>query len=341
MASDTSSSRRTWVGITLSLLCLGAILFFINPAKIFRALQMVHWLDVVRMVAGLLLFLLIRAVRWQFMLTEGTPLRSVFHVQNVGYLFNMTLPFRLGDVARAVLIANVPPATVAGGLSTMVVERLLDMLFVVTLLPFTLTAVTALPEWMQAGARFFGYASIAGIGMMVLAANQQRFALKITQTIFDRIPNIDSTVWNGRVANFFSGLSSLTTFKGAAILLLLSVLVWLPVLYTYDVGMRTFGIEPTPLQVGFLFCAAALSVAAPSAPGQIGLFHASVIGAMVAMGFADETAAALAFAYHAINLITMVVMGFIGLTRLGTTYENVVNSARGFMQGGRKEMAQK
>ena len=98
-------------------------------------------------ILALLAFMILRAVRWRFMLNSGreaagrTPYRQVFHVQNIGYMLNNLLPFRLGDVARAVLIGNVPPVTISQGLSTMVAERVLDLLFMVVLFPFTLAAV--------------------------------------------------------------------------------------------------------------------------------------------------------------------------------------------------------
>ncbi|MEM7336323.1 MAG: lysylphosphatidylglycerol synthase transmembrane domain-containing protein [Chloroflexota bacterium] len=330
MSTQRQQSGQIWIGILISLVSIALILLFIDPIDILTGLQSVQLSFVGLMALGLIVFLILRAIRWQFMLTEGTPWRSVYHIQNIGYMFNMTLPFRIGDVARAMLIGNVPPSTLSGGLSTMVVERLFDMLFVVTLLPFTLTAVASLPTWMQAGAQFFGYASITGILILIIAANQRPFATRTAGSILGRIPKINAAPWVTRLDNFLEGLSSLTNLKSGATLILLSILVWLPVLYTYFIGMRAFGIEPTAVQVGFLFCAAALSVTAPSAPGGIGVFHLGVTGAMLAMGQSNEHATALAVVYHAINLLTMVVMGIIGLSRLNTTFAQVIQSARAF-----------
>lgn len=331
MSTQKTQSRQNWIGIIISLISLGAILFFVKPIDIWEALKHAEWSYVLLMVVGLVVFLVFRAVRWQFMLTRGTPWRSVFHIQNIGYMFNMTLPLRIGDMARAVLIGNVPPSTLAGGLSTMVVERLLDMLFVVTLLPFTVTAVTVLPEIMRNGAQFFGYVSIAGIVMLLVAANKRPFAINIATIILNKIPFLDTKSWTARLDNFLSGLNSLTNLKDSIILLGLSIIVWLPIIFTYYIGMRAFGIQPSPTQVGFLFCAAALSVAAPSAPGQVGVFHGGVIAAVVALGFNEDSGAALAIVYHAVNLVTMVAMGFIALSRIGTTFDQVLQSARGFL----------
>lgn len=321
-------SRQTILGILISILSLGAILFVIDPREIWHSLQTVQYQHTLLMALGLVIFLLLRAVRWWYMLPSGTEGTAVFHIQNVGYMFNMTLPLRIGDMARAVLIGNAPPATVASGISTMVVERLLDMLFVVTLLPFTLAAVDNLPNWMQEGARFFGYASIGGIIVLIFAANQQKLAQTVARWLLDKLPFLDTESWLRRLNDFLEGLAILKNGRTALILLTLSILVWIPVVYTYYIGLRSVGIDPTFVQVGFVFCAAALSVAIPSAPGGIGVFHLGVSAAMLAIGQSEGDAGTLSFLYHAVNLITMVAMGLIGLSRIGATFQQVIASSQ-------------
>jgi len=143
-----SNQKQLWIGIGISAICIIAIFLVIEPKEIWEALKTVRVGYVVWMALGLVVFLIFRALRWQFMLNRGVSWWQVFHIQNIGYMLNMVLPFRIGDVGRAILIGNVPPATLASGISTMVVERMLDMLFIIVLLPFTLASVDTLPLWM-------------------------------------------------------------------------------------------------------------------------------------------------------------------------------------------------
>lgn len=332
MATLWQQSRQTVIGFTISIFCLAAILFVIDPREIWLSLQTVQYRYTLLMVVGLIIFLALRAVRWWYMLPKGTEGTAVFHIQNVGYMFNMTLPLRIGDMARAVLIGNVPPASVASGISTMVVERLFDMLFVVTLLPFTLSAVPVLPNWMQEGARFFGYASLGGIVLLIIAANQRRLAQHIARWCLKKVPFLDNESWLQRLDDFLVGLSILQNLRTSVILVTLSFIVWLPVVYTYYVGLLSVGVQPTFEQVGFVFCAAALSVAIPSAPGSIGVFHLGVSAAMLAIGQNEGDAGTLSFLYHAVNLVTMVGMGLVGLSRIGATFQQVIDSSRKLLQ---------
>ncbi|RMG89092.1 MAG: UPF0104 family protein, partial [Chloroflexi bacterium] len=156
MEADGKNSRQFWLGMVISLASLAAIFFFIQPAQVLDALEAARFDYLGLSLAGILAFMVFRAMRWRYMLGNEVSWRVVFHIQNIGYMLTNLLPFRVGDVARAVLIGNVPPISLARGLSTMVVERLLDMLFIVTLLPFTLAEVEKLPAVMRTGARVPG-----------------------------------------------------------------------------------------------------------------------------------------------------------------------------------------
>ena len=133
--AQSGKKLQFWLGMLVSVACLAAIFIVIDPREIWLALQDAHLGYLVLSTVGILSFMAIRAVRWRFMLNNTVPWGQVFHIQNIGYMLTYLLPFRLGDLARAVLIGNVPPVTLPQGLSTMVVERVLDLLFIVTLLP--------------------------------------------------------------------------------------------------------------------------------------------------------------------------------------------------------------
>ncbi len=324
-----------WIGILFSIGCLVAIFIFINPAEIWGSLKTVRIPFLLWMAVGLVAFLALRAVRWRFMLENKVSFREVHHIQNIGYMLNMVLPFRIGDVGRAVLIGNVPPATLSSGISTMVVERMLDMLFMVTLLPFTLATVTSLPTWMREGARGFGFVSIGGILILIVAANKRPFTTNILTHILNRLTFLDTAAWLKRVEELLDGLNSLTRWKDGFILIILSIVVWIPILFAYATGIRAVGLDLPLAHVGFVVCAAAFSVALPSSPGQIGVFHAGVIGALQVLDQPEAASASFAIVYHTINLVMMILMGLIGLSGIKTSFRNVVQVARSKGQGAR------
>lgn len=332
MEQEKAKQRQFWLGIGVSLLCLVGIFFLIDPSEIWTALKTADYRFVLLSASGIVGFLLVRGGRWRFMLNNDIPYARVFHIQNIGYMLSMLLPFRLGDVARAVLIGNVPPVTISRGLSTMVVERLLDMLFFVTLLPFTLAAVDTLPDWMQSFARLSGFIAIAAIVVLIIAANQRARVGRFVTAVFNRIPFLDTIAWTRRVDDLLAGLNTLTRPRDGLTLILLSILVWLPILLAYYAGLRAVGLHPTAAMTGFTVAAAAFSVAAPSSPGQVGVFHAGVIAALQLLGQPEVAAASFAFGYHALNMLTMIGLGLIGLAATGEAMGNVIRSTQKFMR---------
>ncbi len=328
--SSRKGQWQVWGGILIGLASLAAVFYFYaRPGEILENLRHVHLGYLGLGVLGIIAFLLLRAIRWRFMLDNAVPYSQVFHIQNIGYMLTQLLPLRLGDVARAVLIGNVPPVTMAQGISTMVVERLLDMLFIVALLPFTLSGIIALPDWMRSFALFSGFAAIGGIIVLVMAANQRERALRTLDSLMARLlPFLNREKWLGRFDGLLLGLKSLTSLRDGLILTVLSILIWLPVILAYYFIMRAVGLEPTWVMAAFVVCAAAFSVAVPSTPGQAGPYHFAVITALQLYGQPPVQSASFAFLYHITNIVIMVIMGFIGILSTGVTFRNVLASAQ-------------
>ncbi len=313
---------QLWIGIIISLACLAAIFFFIDSAELINVLRTAQPSYLVIAVGFLLLYMWLRAVRWRFMLENKISILRVFHLQNIGYMLTQILPLRLGDPARAVLVGSEPDLTVGQGLATMVVERLLDMLAIIVLLPFTLATVPALPDWMQTGAQTSGVLAIGAIGVVVLAANFRSYLppllarFRIPQKLIDLVDDL------------LKGLNTLTHWRSGLTLTVLSILPWIPIIFGYQFVMRSVGLSPTYLQAGFVVCAGALSIALPSSPGQVGVFHAGATLAVVALGMSQTAGASFAFLYHAINFTLIVILGVIGLSRTQSTLSNIVQRTR-------------
>jgi uncharacterized membrane protein YbhN (UPF0104 family) len=214
----------------------------------------------------------------------------------------------------------------------MVVERVLDLLFIVVLLPFTLANVPHLPQEVQTAAQLSGVLAVTAIVVLIVAANQRPLANRFGRWVLDRIPFMDTETWLRRGDDLLQGLSSLTRLKDGLILIALSVLVWLPILAAYYAGLLAVNIQPTWAMAGFTVCAAALSITAPSSPGQVGVFHAGVTFALVQiLGQPAAESASFALLYHALNLVIMVILGVTGVYGAGATFGSVMSSAQRLM----------
>ena len=128
------------------------------------------------------------------------------------------------------------------------------------------------------------------------------------------------------------GLGSLTRLKDSLVLVFLSIVVWIPIMFAYQWGILAVRGEVSLLGASFVVCAAALSIALPSSPGQIGVFHIGVTAAMLALEQTDGAAGGFAVVYHALNLISMIILGLIGLASTGSTFGSVVETTQRFIR---------
>jgi hypothetical protein len=88
--------------------------------------------------------------------------------------------------------------TVARGLSTVVMPRILDMLFIVAMLPLTLAAVPTLPANVQSAALATGAVTLLAIVILVVAANQRPLAARVATAVFQRL-HFNVETWVKRV----------------------------------------------------------------------------------------------------------------------------------------------
>ncbi len=340
--NQSAANKRIqfWIGIAVSVACLAALFVFIKPADILSAIGNSRYEFWLLTALSLLLFMILRAVRWRYMINRGfgknvINYSNVFHVQNIGYMLTNILPFRLGDVARAVLIGNIPPITISLGISTMVVERVFDLLFIIVLFPFTIAAVDHVPQTVKSIASITGALAIIAALIIVGAANRRQTALKIAENFAKRIRFINTDSWLRRLDDMLKGLGVFTNLSDALILLVLSVVVWVPIILGYYMGMLAVNLTPSLVEAALVVCIAALSVTAPSSPGQIGVFEASVTFAIASiLGMPEPQAASFALLYHAVNYVVIGLLGIIGISRTGETFGSVIASTKSIVGSG-------
>jgi uncharacterized membrane protein YbhN (UPF0104 family) len=175
---------------------------------------------------------------------------------------------------------------------------------------------------------------------MVIAANQRPRASRLIGRFLGRLSFLNAAAWTRRADDILAGLVSLTRLRDGLILLALSILTWLPIIAAYYSGMLAVNLQPTVAMAAFTVCAAALSITAPSSPGQVGVFHAGVTFALVQiLGQPESQSASFAFLYHALNFVLMVVLGLIGVYGTSATLGTVLASTRGLLRGANSAKA--
>lgn len=328
--------RAGLLGVLVSLLAIAFIGSQINPGLLAGALAAARYEYLLPTIALLLAGLAARAWRWRTLLSGGLPLMRAFSIMNVAYLVNGVLPLRIGEVARMFLAARAdPPVPPLKSASTIVVERLLDLLAVVALLALALAASPAPDELRSAAA--VGPAALVVFLALVALAGQRARALRLLETLATRMLGASSSrqaLAKRLVAGFghvLDGLAPLT--RPAALLqaLALTAISWALSAAAGYVLMFAFYDQASWAATGLYIAAAALAIAVPAVPGNLGTYELSILLALGAAGYGEprDVAAAFALVVHGVNVAVHAGTGIIGLIQEGISVSELSRGIQG------------
>jgi uncharacterized protein (TIRG00374 family) len=325
------------IGLLGALVSLAAVYFVVRQmdvSLIGDAFAHAQYIYLLPSAALIVLGLGARAVRWRVLLSGGLPIQRAFSILNVAYLVNGVLPLRIGEVARAWMATQVvPPVPFFKSTSTIIVERLLDVLAVLVISALALT-VAPLPDQLRAGALLFTPVVIVGFLVLVLMASQRDRALRLVEKVTAVFPLLQRWNVSSFLGHFLDGLTPLTRP-----IPLLNTLLWTAISWAFSLAsgyvlMLAF-FSRADWAVTCLFTAAAsFAVAVPAVPGNLGTYELSILVALGAMGYGEppEVATAFALVVHALNLGITAILGVIGFIQEGVSLEQLTQGVRGVEQ---------
>jgi uncharacterized protein (TIRG00374 family) len=318
--------RRLLPGLLISAAALGIVLYLAKPGRMIAALRMADY----RLVVGggliTLVWLLVRGMAWRTLLQDKVSLRQTFFTLNEGYLLNNFLPLRLGEVGRAYLLGQKSSLGFWRVLSSILLERGLDVLLTVALLLGALPFVTGVTSARGAALGVGGVVLAAMVVLFIVARFPNQF-LRLYERLTSRVGFL-SRLGKQVLPNFFSGLQVLTEPKrflqaGGWFLLNLAIAI-----AQYYVIMLAFFPHARPLWAIFCLAVSALGLALPSSPGGIGVFEGAVMGALAVFKLDPGNALAYAFTLHFWNYAINGLLGSYALARDGESILHLYDRVR-------------
>lgn len=309
---------------------MGIVFSLIDPRAFIEALQQADYRLVVAAWGVSLVWLLLRTLVWRTLLQERASFSQVFFAVNEGYLLNNFLPFRLGEVGRAYLLSRNAGLDFWQVLSTIVIERALDILMAAGLLLSTLPFVIG-GNWALQLALVVGGIVLAGLLFLKFLAHRREWAMTQFDKIAVRIP-ILQRLGGTILPSFFNGLSVLADNGRFIRAITYSVLNWLAAILQYYLLLKAFYPQAIPLYAAFSLAVSALGIAAPSSPGSVGVWELTLVGALSVFGISPSTSLAFAITGHVMQMLTTGFFGAIGLARDGENLMGLYQGARRMLQ---------
>lgn len=313
-------------GLAISIICLGVLLYFVDIAKMITAFRQADYRLITLAVVATLIWLSVRGIVWRTLLQERASFRQIFLTLNEGYLLNNVLPFRLGEFGRAFLLGRKADLPFFQVLSSIIIERSLDVSMAVGIVLCTLPFVVGADWAGEAATAAGGIILLVFIFLFFLARNRKK-ALAIFENLSHRwqwLLNLGGKA----LPAFFDGLEVLTNSKRFIAAVSWMICNWLVAIVQYSLYVAAFFPQANVLWGAFGLGVVALGVAAPSSPGSVGVLEAALVGGLSLFGAEPSTALGCAITIHFFQYLTTGLLGAYALSQDGETLGSLYHSVR-------------
>jgi glycosyltransferase 2 family protein len=323
---DNGRTLSSWMkraallpGLLISLGCLALLFRNVDWERLRAAVEGANYWWLLASLGGLLLAMGFKVLRWHQLLSPvcDCSRRKLFYSIFVGYLVNTILPGRLGELARAYLLARLERVGLAVVLSSVAVDRVLDITVLSLLLGGVLPFID-LPEWIAVSGIGMGAAGLLLLlfcGFLATPAGNESF-LRLLD-VFPRFPG--KSVLRKLVEELCLGIEGL---KGTGQLVAVSgtsLGIWLATALSFYFGQLAFNIQiQAPMASAILVTAlTSLGMVVPSSPSYLGVFHYLTVLGLAAYGVDREAALGFAIVMHLQQTLLRGVLGAFSLWRCG------------------------
>lgn len=313
------SSRRvhTLLGASVSIAMLIWVGASVEWAQVGAQLAQIHYWALIPVLATLLLHFVLRAVRWQFLLPAGeqVPFLVRFDSILVGNLATFILPLRAGEFVRAFMLTRKSRYSFPISFVSIIVERFFDLAVVLFFFAVTVSSLPNLPPYVHNGAGVLTVLGLVILALMIVGSFAPRWVLLTGELFLRPLPAGLAGKLHRFLDDFLKGAAVLKTGSRLIIVVLLSFLVWGSCFLTFQSFFWPFGQNP-PFSVSVsLSVIVALAVAAPSAPGFIGVYQAACVAGFQLFGLNKDLGLAYSIVSHFIQYVLFVAYGFYVLAR--------------------------
>jgi uncharacterized protein (TIRG00374 family) len=257
----------------------------------------------------------LRSFRWGLMLRplDQVDQISLFSVTSVGFLAIISLPARLGELARPYLITKKSKIKMTAALGTIFVERVCDSISILAIFAVILFFIPSLPPWLVRSALLVSLLTCVFLAVMVFMLMKREAALKIFSPLINRLPERFAGKIDGLLHQLIDGFKIFSDFRLLLQVILLSVAVWLinaAAIYTL---FHAFAFQLPFAAAIVLMIILLIGIAIPTAPGFIGNWHYACILGLTLFDVSKSEALTFAIIYHFLSIGIVIALGIIFL----------------------------
>lgn len=244
-------------------------------------------------------FYWLKALRWRMLLSPAYQVTTgdLVPAMMAGAAGNNLLPAHFGEIVRIYYAGSkldIPKSTL---LATLVVERVLDIIVVLSLLGLALLFGDFSAAIFAAGSLLFSIALVAALSCVVLV----RYNRKVCELVAQRLTLL-SQLWRDRLVNQIQnvgvGLASLRQRRLYYRVIANSFLQWGLMAACIYCALLAFELGVSPLTAILILGITVAGLALPTSPGFFGTIEYCFVLGLAAVGVDASAAVSAAIYYH-------------------------------------------
>lgn len=280
----------------------------------------------------LYLSLFVRIQRWSYIVRAAQPVsfRHMFSATQIGFLANFTLPGRVGELIRAVVLNRLTGLEVSKSFAMVALDRVTDLfglmpIMLVAIIAYQPTEDVVIPAatfgtanpivfaaaQYRAGAIAAGLLLVGVILAFGLLYTKQAFFLRLSDRVVGLVSKKLAARLHGMLEHFAQGMQVFRSPVDMAKSIGFSLVTWGLFLLSLVFTLKAFNIE-CPWYTAFVIQSIlAVFISVPGAPGFVGQYHVPLVIslAMLVPDMDINNAKAFAIVTHLLALLSIAIPG--------------------------------
>jgi uncharacterized protein (TIRG00374 family) len=332
VGSNKKNKIRIVVSLVVGILLLVALIWWTGIEEIGAVIGSASPLWLVVSAAVILPAYILRAIRWRLLLfpvKKSVSVSNTFWSTALGSMVNTIIPIRLGEFVRAYTLGEKEEIGFAPGLSSIVVERTLDLIGLLTIGIATMLLVSTQADLSSLAVNIFTAVAVfiaAVLAVIIVGIKKEDLIIRLLTRTTSKIPIVKK--YTTRMADFASslikGLQGLS--QNPKMFITNMSITWILWLIYTSATYFTFIAFNSPLAfVAAILGGALMSLShiLPATPGYVGSYEAFWWAIFFSLGVPENLLTATALISHLVGLLPIIILGAISVVWLGISFEEI------------------
>jgi glycosyltransferase 2 family protein len=303
--------KKFLLGIFISIALIGVLIYKFDSTEFLRLWSKISYTLLIPAISTQLLGVLLSSVRWYYLTEKGITLKHCIASNYIGYGANMILPARGGDIFRIFYCRSESEMKSFNLLSKLFLEKIIDFILVI-IIGICSFLLMGIKEGKAEANTIFTISGIVVLGIL-FSIYTFRFQNSFLRKMLLRITSLlgKGDFYTKHIDVHVEDLGEFLKIKNFIKPLLISFLIWSTYFTTHGIVSQMLSLDLTPEEISFVLFSGAMSLALPSAPSGVGVYHASIISAFLIVGRDANAGLVYATALHLVSFISLTSMGLI------------------------------